>query len=594
MFCGKCGSFVEGDQPLCERCAAEQSAAQSEFATEDTAPADDIFELNTADSTGAKPPKKKRRGLIAGIVAGVAAASVGLGVFLGWDYIKAFTDRTFKSPEDYFVNVQKTAIAQYSDELTQSYGNFLDMYYSGGDTEYTGFETECKVTVGEDVLALLEPTLEQMGMDMDLGWLQDIRVSLSTNTQDTLAQVIFGAALGNNKILSIDAIMNAEDGTAYVGIPDLNDQYLFTEMGMDALSMGDIDEFKAAMAEAAAMGDKIIGALPSEEELDVLLDKYVEIALTCIDDVEKENGNIEVGDATQKVVALTATITAEDMLEIMEAVLEEARDDKDLKKIVNKLNDALAEMYGSDPELYDNFVDSIDMMLEDMDYLAEDSDKDDYLELVTYVDMKNEVRGYELTVYEDDEALMDTISWLTAVKGKTTYTEVDVDTVQIVGEKTENKKNSTGFYELSAMGMDILTVEFETEEELRTTLRLIPGDDIMDQILDESGLPSALISGNMALELSFGEDEDGKSFLEAGVLASNKKLISLGLAAKGISGGKITVPSNAISVEDSDAVMEWLSNIDLDKVIENLKKAGVPQDLLDAAQSYLNMAESYM
>lgn len=593
MFCGKCGSYVEGDQPLCAKCAAEEAASQSDVFTESAAPADDTFELNTSGSDDKKSPKRKR-GLIAGIVAGVAAASIGLGAFFGWDYIKAFTDRTFKSPEDYFVEVQKTAIAQYSDELTQSYGKMLDMYYNEDGVEYTGFEAEYKVTVGDQVLDLVEPMLAQSGVDMDLSWLKDIRMNMSVNSKDSLLQLVAGAALGNNKIISMDMIMNAEDGNAYIGIPELSKQYLYANLGEEMFSTADLDEMRSAIAEAAAMGDKVIGALPTEEELDALLDKYIEIALNCIDDVEKENGKIEVGEASQSVVALTANITPEDMMEIAEAVLEEARDDKDLKKIINNLDEAMSELYGGEMGLYDVFVSSVDEMLEELEYVSEDVDDEGYLELITYVDMKNEVRGYEVTVYADDEPLMDTMSWLTAQKGKTTYTEIAIATVEIVGEEIENRKTTTGSYELSAEGMDILVVEYETEDDIRTTLRLIPGDDIMDMILGNMDLPGALFSGgNLALELSFGEDEDGKSFFEAGVLASKNKLISVGVAAKGIEGGKISVPSNAINMEDYDGLMQWLGDADFSKVMENLANAGFPQDLLDMAQNYLDLMSGY-
>lgn len=592
MFCSKCGSFVEGDQTLCERCAAEEAASVSEVFTESASSVDDTFELNTSGS-GNKAPKKKR-GLVMGIVAGVAAVAVGLGAFFSWDYIKAFSDRTFKSPEDYFVDVQKTAIAQYSDDLTQSYGKMLDMYYNDDGTEYTGIEAECKVTVGDEVLSMVEPLLAQSGVEMDLDWLKDIRLSMSVNSKDSLVQMIVGAALGNNKIISMDMIMNAEDGNAYYGIPELSKQYLYTNLGENMLSTADLDEMRSAIAEAAAMSDKVIGALPSEETLDAMLDKYIEIALDCIDDVEKENGKIEVGDASQKVVALTANITAEDMLEIAEAVLEEARDDKDLKKILNNLDDVFSELYGFEMGLYDQFQNSVDEMLEELEYAAEeDLDDESYLELVTYVDMKNEVRGYELTVYEEDEPLMDTMSWLTAQKGKTTYTEIEIATVEIVGEETESRKTTTGSYDLSVEGMDILTVEFETENDTRTTLRLIPSDDILDMALEDSGLPSALFSGSMALELSFGEDEDGKTFLDIAVLASNNKLFSVGVAAKGIEGGKISVPSNAISMEDYDGLMQWLGDADFSKVMQNLANAGFPQDLLDMAQNYLDLMSGY-
>ena len=586
MFCGKCGSYFEGDGTLCSQCAAEQAA---QAGNETAAPADDTFQLNTAAPTGAGKPPKKKRGLIAGIVAAAVVVACGLGAFLCRDSIKGFTDRTFKSPEAYFVDVQKTAIAEHSDELTQTYGKLLNTYYDDEAAEMTGFETEIAVTLGDDVLSLMESALSQQGMDMDISWLKDIRLSLSANVQDTKMQMLLSAALGKNKLLSADVIMDTDNSKVYAAVPELNKDYLM----VDASDMFSAEDIQAALVESTEMTNKMLKVLPSEEVLNNLIDTYVDIALSSIEDVEKETETVEVGEASQKMVVLTAKITEADLIKIAQNVLEEARDDKDLKQIMDNLGEFYADYYDFEIDMGEEFQAAVDSALEEMESLEAETDKSNYIELKTYVDMQSNLRGYELSVYEEGEPVMDTLSWLTAVNGKTTYTEADLDGVEIVGEKTENKSVSEGCYELIVEGSEMFTIEFEVEEEVRTTLRFVPGADLMDEIMSESGLPSALLGGNMALELSFGTDEADKSFCQLSVLAGSNTLFNVNLSAKAIDGGNITIPSDAIDALSDDAAQQWLANVDFEQLLTNLENAGIPADLVDTLRSYTSML-SYM
>jgi hypothetical protein len=590
MFCGKCGSFFEGDQPLCDKCAAEQAAEQTFGNVSDSAPADDAFELNTSAPQKAPKKSRKKRGLVTGIVAASVAVAVGVGAIFGGPYIKAFFNRTFQKPEKYFVDVQKTAIAKYSDEISGAYGELMNMYYTDDEGDATGLEAELKITVGDELMALLESNL---GTEMDLDFLKDIRLTANVNSQDSLTQMIVAASLGKTQILSADLIMDLAESQLFAAIPELNKQYLMVDISDLDLDL-DIDEMKESLAEAAAMSDKVAAALPSESVVNELINTYAGVALSCIDDVEKSNETLEVGDASQKVVALRATISEEDLYEMGHAILNEAKDDENLEQIIKDLSVALGELNGAEMDLYPQFQEAIEMALEDMEYESEDFSDENYIEWISYVDMQGEVRGHDVTVYSEDEDEMEIFSWLTASKGKTTYIEGEIPSamVELNGEKVEVKGGTEGFYELSVAGEELGTLEFETVTDTRTTLRLIPGAAIMDQILSESGLPTALLSGNVALELSFGENEAGADFLEVGVLAANKTLVSVGLSAKKVNGGNVTVPSDAIEVTDTDALTQWLSNVDFEQLMDGLERAGIDQGLLDQAQDYIDMFEN--
>lgn len=572
MFCQNCGVPTEGEQTLCNECAAKKSAPVQEASPADT------FTLSTADDAVAAPKApKKKGGLIAAIIALVAVAGIAVAVFLGWNSIKGFYGRTFQAPEDYFADVESQAISKYSADFVEVYGKTLSTY----DASQSGAKAKLQLTLGDSILALAETTLQQQGMDMDLGWLNKISLSMDTNLQDDAARTILALGLGNEDLLSGDVIVDMEDGKVYMTIPELNKDYISGDMDTTAMSN--------AFAESKKMMDDLVKDLPSEDEMQELIDTYVDIALSCIDDVEKETDTISVGDASQKMVILTAKIKEKDLLNMAEKMLKEAKKDKTLKKAINAFGDyanAVNSMqgYSYEMDLYEEFESSIPSLLDQIDAAKGDISGNNYLKLEIYVDTQNNVRGHELSVYSDGEQSGETISWLTAAKGGTVYTEAKLGEVQIEGEKTEKRGVSEGFYTLTVDEQELGTLKFEDVTENSGTLKLVPSEEIMNSALSGSNIPTSLLGGNIALKLTYSENA-----CSATVLVGSNTLVALDITAETYDGGKISTPSNSV---DAEYITQWLADADFDTVLDNLDRANVPAALIELAKSYITMLQS--
>lgn len=602
MFCEKCGRPVEDGQLLCSSCAAEEpSVVQEEAAAPAAEPAFDTFELNTAELNTAeeapvKKASKKKKGLIAGISALVVAAGIAVcfifnvGNIVGT--VKGFIGRTFQSPEDYLASVEGDAIEQYASDFTQSYGTMLDIY--SASPELTGAATtEIRLTLGDDVLSVAESTLKQQGMDMDLDWINKIKLSLDANTQESAVQTILGLAVGNTDIVSADIILDTEENVFYIGVPALNSTYLAGDLSSQ---MGGVS-FRDTFTQGMEMADAFVKAMPSEEEMNTLIVTYAEIILSCIDDVEKETQTIEVGDASQKMVVLTAKITQKDLINIAEKVLKKAENDKTLKKVITSLGDFANEVnqenypYYEPIDLYAEFQNAIPEMLESIESAKDEADNSNYIKLNVYVDMQNVIRGHAVTVYSDGEKAMDTISWLTAAKGDTVYTEAELAQVKITGEKVTKKGVSTGEYTLKAMGEEICTLEFENMTETSGTLRLVPGEALMEQILSAGDIPSFL-SSKIGLELSYNLGE-AQTELGLKLINGSKTLIGLDMTSKLYKGGKITIPSNAVDITNEYAVMEWAQNLNFSKLLQALKDSEIPSEIVDRLDQSIPAIPNY-
>lgn len=591
MFCEKCGRPTEGEQTICSSCAAEQFA-QTPEAVETPVLDSDTFELNTADVVPEEKAPKKKRGLITAIAALAVVAAVAVGVFLNLDSISAFFGRTFKEPEEYLVDVESAAIADYSAELSGAYGKFLNRY----NTNQTAAEAEIRLTLGDDLLSLIESTLGQQGMSMDLKWLKDIKLSLDTNVQDTAMQVKFGIGLGMKDLLAADVIVDAESGKSYIAIPTLNDDYVYIDIPSDI----PLDQVTDMLAQSKQMTEELIKALPTGKELNDLINAYADVILSGIKSVEKEENTLTVGGVSQKVVVLTAKIKQADMLDMVEDVLKTAQNDKTIKKFLTAMSkyanesSELSGGYYEPVDLYQEFVDAIPDALEGLQEAKEHAESGNYLKMKVYVDMKNQVRGHELALYTDGEQVDGSVSWLTAVEGDVTYLKADLDTVQITGKKTEKNGVSEGHYTLTVQEMKIGKVEFENMTENGGTIRFVPSEELLSEALSQSGIPTGLLGENVALELTYSNQGTNQVSYAVKVLVNSKTLVGLALSSEASTGGKISVPSDAVNAANQEAIMNWVKDAKFDTLLDNLSKAGVPKDLVDVARSYVEMLQSQL
>lgn len=579
MFCRNCGAPVEGEQDLCNECAAKMMASEAP-AQEET---QETFELNTAEVQPPKKAKKKKGGLIAGIAAAVVAvAAAAVFIFMGVDGVKAFVGRTFQSPEDYLVDVESAAIQEYTADVMQAYGKLL----AGNGTMQTAAKAEIGLTVGNEILTMVESA---MGSQMDLDWLNKINLTLNTNMQDTAMQVGMGLGLGNSQLLSADVIYDMGNGKAYVAIPELNKNYLYADVASEIPA----DQLQQIITKSAKLNADLTKALPTEEEMSAMIDTYVNVALSGIKSVEKDTDTVTIDGASQKMVVLTAKIRERDLVDIAEEILKTAEKDKTLKKTIKALEDyvedvnALSGAPAMDVDLYEEFTSAIPELLEGLEEAREEASTENYVKVKVYVDMKNNVRGHELSVFTDGEQEGETISWLTVVKGNTTYTEAELGEATITGEKTEKKGVSAGSYTLQVEKEKIGTLEFENVTENGGTLRLIPSEDILADALSGSGIP-AMLSNKLALEWTYSTEET-KITNEINILMDSKKLIGLTLSATAAEGGKISIPTNAVNANSQTEIMQWAKGVDVDGVIQKLESANVPQELVSVVKSYANM-----
>lgn len=589
MLCGKCGSAMEdgalfcpncgepaaieaepaipADQPVAEAAPEYQEPVNEAYipAEEEAVPYDADSEypsmsLNTEGETPAPKKIGKLPFLIGGIVAAVAAI---LLVVFNFSSIAGFFVRSFSSGEKLQSKVYQDAVSQAFDELDSAGSEAVDL-------SNVGYEGEIRLSLDEKLLNMI-PT-----EGVDISWLSELAIGYDISVKDELGKIGYDLILGQTSIVGAEQIINTETMEQWISIPELNDMAMY----INAMDNMDTEQMQA-LAEV----------MPSQETVEKILLRYVDIFMSGFGDVEKSSDTVKIGGVSQKLYLLEATMDEDDLVEVAKDLLKALKKDEDIEQIIRNM-----EEYTGEEGLYDSFIESIDESLENAP--TDDDELDSFkITVTTYLNGSNDIVGLKLKVSADGEK-MEPFYWVTVQKGNKFATEIvisaDGEEILIEGEG-ENGKTTNGEYVVSYNDEEFVTVKISDyvadEKQISGTIRITPAEALMEQLLSEAGMDGSVagIALEMveALEIELsGNQQDGKVAIS--IVGGGTKYITVSVSAKQTEADAITVPENYVDMNDYDAQDEWVSNMDfgfIETLMERLIEAGVPEEFFEAGVS---------
>ena len=531
------------------------------------------FELNMP-AEGRKPKKKSGGKIVLAVVALVLVAAIVLAA-INWNSITRFLNRNFAEPVVYLQYVEKENAAVLANDITAAYDSAMAMYYPEGSS----VDGVITLEAGDQLMTILSTALAQTGMNMDLTWVDSISLAPSVEIYENTMQVELGVGLNNTSVATVSAVWDMESQTVLVGIPELHSTFV----EMDAADV--FGQEAATIAQTMAMSRQIsaafMEAMPEGAQLESLINKYLGIIIDQLSEAEKANETVKAGGLEQDLLVITVELSQKDILNMLSAVLEEAKDDETIEEILDAFGDAMGEM-GQPVDLYDAFSEAMDNGLENLEYMIDEAEKGTFLTIETFLDNQDTIVGRAFTVEMEGEELE--AHYITVTEDGKFAFDAQAATLAVTGKGTVKDGKRSGSYTLSVEGTDYVTLELEdvaTADQLSGTFRLIPEAAIYEMMDVDASVSGVL--DQMALALTFGGDE-----IVVGLDMAGSNLFSFAISGESAKPRPISLPQG-VSVDDDEGGMKWISELDVDAVISNLEKAGVPSQYMTIIEQYAEM-----
>lgn len=608
MFCKNCGNQIADGTAFCGVCGAKIAAATAneqpsaaETPVESAAPAENptvtenpvnggvpagqatngYYVPNSAPSSNPTPatPKKFPKKLL---FIGLPIVAVIVVVALCFNTLSGLFIKTFASNSSYLAYVEANSIGGYTDVVTGFYGTNLD------SLEGIGVEGDIVLEVGESLTSLLSANLN----GMDLSWLKQAQLHMDVDSTGNKTSGTMALTLSDKTILTVEFIMDTENGVMYLRSEELNDKYIAIEIpdmsryGMTTIAATNGNSTSTIFEKIAELADK----LPTEDALNKLIEKYVGVALKQITDnyVTKESGEITANGVTESCTVLEVKVTEKLIYDIVKAILTEAEKDDDIIGILEELQKAAEEIDASaaNENIVDEYKNSVADGLAELDEeIAElQGEGEEYFILTDYVNGSHEIIGRELST----GALKDKISILSAKDGSDVGYEFIIGEVAFTGKGTQSGDAFTGSCSLVVDNNEYFKIELEDfnasnveNGEISGAVVLKLGSGASRLMNSQAYSAVALLNPSVRLELDISES---KAEYVISVLTGENLLAKLA-----VSGEETSV--SVLNVPDADDTLKAAeidpSDFDINKVIENLEDAGVPESLLNMLQGYI-------
>ncbi len=483
----------------------------------------------------------------------------------------AFFERTFAKPNELLQSVEVESLSSTINELL----GYYDEFRKADTSANAAAETKFSVNVSKELLDLLQESMGT-GTNVDMDWINDLELDTKIAKKDDLIQMEMGISGKSGKALSATLTMDLKASKMYIAIPELSQKVLLmdlSEMGMPSGSMGALEE---------AMG--MLEMLPDGKELGSLVSKYITLALSCIEDAEKESATLKANGVEQKCTALETKLSLKDLAKMVKTVLKEAKKDDDLKDLILDVAELAAQNGATvdKDQIWSSFVETIDDTIENIDNAKDEMDSTKLITWTTYINNDNQVIGRRIKVKGAGEFFYGKAVSKNDFGFEMTLEANDEEVFCIEGEGTEKKNVQNASYDVVVQDKTLLTLEvkdFDLKKlesgVLNGKFKLIPSGDLLKEmgITNNSALGS-LLGSAFALELEMsGDQKNGEVTIAISGAAS--KLISLTVSGKETSVPDINVPGNTVS-----DTQKWAESMDPNELMNILKKLGIPEELL--------------
>jgi hypothetical protein len=248
-------------------------------------------------------------------------------------------------------------------------------------------------------------------------------------------------------------------------------------------------------------------------------------------------------------------------------------------------NTAILDMEWTDVDLYPEFTKIIDGALTSLPAAAEDTET--YIGLTVYIDSTHNIIGGCL-ILSGEETAACTYYTVTQNNEFATLFEIPAAAMKVTGKGATADGSIDGTFAIAVQGKTLMNVDVKDfdvndKDALSGTITLKPTADLLTMIFNTA---TPLDMTSFALELKL-DITNEKSDVEIKLTGDDALILGVAVKAGQKAAATIQAPSDAVDVTDYLELMGWVTKLDLDTVINNLRTAGVPDDLVGIVEGLI-------
>ena len=562
MKCNKCGTENPDGMLFCGECGAKLEAEGTETVEETM---ENLF--FTEEETVEEPVSSKKKITKKRII---TWAVIAVTLIFGFVFRNEILGRlAFLLPAK---TQMQLAYKSSAKDLAEDIGKVVTKIDKTSYSDDGCLKGSVSVSLGDEAKELLETYA-----DVDLGDITQANIDYELRIQENMMLISAKAGIGNLDIISLEIVEDMEEGKISVSCPEISDTAIEAEFDFD------FESFEEGMATLEMLEGLLDEILPSEKLLKDMIPRYAGVIIKAMDDVERESKKVKVGGVTQKLRSLTVELDSDMVRDIGKAIADELEDDKEFKKYLKKVVTAVCEFSGEEISSRE-INEAYDMMVEGVEYafdeLSESYVFEQGIDIVTWVNGKNEIVGFEIE---------DLIEIVGVKDGKKVAKHILLledgeEYMEFLAKGEEKKDVFSGKVMIYQYEEEIFAFKVNKYVNTDDTFELAVEVPITDEMLKLGSLPmnsfgDASIkyemkltssSTRLGLKLMVG----GAQFFEIETTNSMKN-----------DSQKITYPKKVVNV-DEEGYEEWIKTANFTKIIKNLKKSGL-LDVLDIDADYL-------
>lgn len=494
---------------------------------------------------------------------------------------------------DSYSAAEKEAWAKSVAEFTSAYAESM----KSSENLMSGAQADISLKLedsGRSLLGFLVPD--------DISWADSLVLSTTSSFVDGKEGILMKVLLNDTQICTIEYYLDPETQDIFMKIPELSDKYIKVNLKeaaeIQAKSLeeaasdlsDDLDSavtassdfmegYSAGLNASVSLFSDLSASMPEGSVLEELLNKYGTLIFDNVAEGESSQDTLTAGDVSADCTVYEGQITLENGVKMANAILSEAKSDKELEGILSNW----AQLLPDSEDLYDQFIKAIDTGLDSLKDV-DTSDTDSYLSTRIWVDGNGDIAGRELGIHEGDT---DTpiLTWKMPKAdsdfGYLLSVTADDSSFELSGSgKIENDKLN-GTYTFSQDSSPVVNIEVkdydvasEKEGNLNGTYTITFAEDMANE--DAAALQ------NFALIMDIASAKDTGS-ISLSVTSGGSTLGTLSITSG--AGETVDIPdlssiTESYSAYDEDAMTAYAATMDFTEILSNLSDAGVPDEVI--------------